>query len=342
MNDWTLMKVWNESLGKKEDRVPEPRERLFASELGRSDIDLILKLRGEKPSNEPDDRAYRKFNAGDLYEWFVSLILLKCGIYINTQTPVKFSLPGLLEVSGRLDFIAGGKPRYDDGLEEVNKIISTLNLPPLFSFMSERIVKYFKENYPDGLKEKVLEIKSVAVHGFNRIEKTGKALGGHDLQAFHYAKGLNMEAAICYISRDDLRMYEIPILPNDQSLLERYVAKVTKVSEYYHKNIMPNKEPLLLFDEITLRFSTNFNVQYSSFLTHLYGFAHPEEYREKVGKPVTRWNTALGRIAQGKKITPLNQKSLDEIKNAGFNVEAIVKKVETTKPLLEEEEIIEE
>lgn len=340
MNDWTLMKVWNESLGKKEERLPEPRERLFASELGRSDIDLFLKLKGEKPSNEPDDRAYRKFNAGDLYEWFVSLVLLKCGIYITTQTAVKLKLKDMLEVSGRLDFIAGGVPRYEEASEEISKLVTYLNMPPIFSFLSEKLIAYFKENYPDGLKEKVLEIKSVAVHGFNRIEATGKALGGHDLQAFHYAHTLGKEGAICYISRDDLRMFEIPILPNDQNLLDRYKAKVKKMTDFYNSNVMPNKEPLVLFDEDTLRFSTNFNVQYSSFLTMLYGFQHPEQYKNEIGKPVMRWNTAMARHSLGKKMTPKNLESIEEIRKAGFDVDLIMKTIETKKPILEDEDLI--
>lgn len=335
MNDWTLMKVWNESLGKKEERKAEPRERLYASELGRSDIDLFLKLKGEQPTNEPDDRAYRKFNAGDLYEWFVSLILLKCGIYINKQQAVKFQLEGSLEVSGRLDFIAGGVPRYDEGLEEINKLISLLDMPPIFSFLSERIIAYFKANYPNGLKEKVLEIKSVAVHGFNKIESTGKAIAGHDLQAFHYAHGLQMEAAICYISRDDLRMYEVPILPNDQNLLERYKEKVERVSKAYFENIEPKPERMILFDKDELRFATNFNVQYSPFLTKLYGFKHPEEYKAIVGKPLVKWNSMINRVALGKKMTPLNLVSIEDIKKAGFDADKIMQYAATHKPLLE-------
>jgi hypothetical protein len=88
-------------------------------------------------------------------------------------------------------------------------------MPPLFHQVTSNFIQILKAEYPDGLDEKVIEVKSTAVFGFNKVEKTNKALAGHDLQNFHYAKGLNMEGSLCYISRDDLRMYEIPILPND-------------------------------------------------------------------------------------------------------------------------------
>jgi len=55
--NWTLAKVWNESIEKRSDRPVEPRQRIYASELGRADVDIFLKLKGEIPSNPPNARA---------------------------------------------------------------------------------------------------------------------------------------------------------------------------------------------------------------------------------------------------------------------------------------------
>ncbi len=338
--NWTLMKVWNESLIQKmsEPRKTEPRNRMYASELGRSDIDIFLKLKGEEPSNNPDERAHRKFNAGDLTEWFVKLVLVKTGIYVATQTPVKITIDNCIEVSGKLDFIAGGKPDFNKGQNEIDELIRLLELPPLFSVISNNLIEYFKQKYPEGLQEKILEVKSLAVQGFNKIEKTGKPIAGHDLQAFHYAYGLQKEAAICYISRDDWRMYEIPIFPNDQKLLDKYTEKVKRVSKYYLDDIRPELEPLFLFEEETLRFSTNFNVQYSNFLTKLYGFEHPEEYKDLVSKRVSSWNRVLGRVAKKQKMTPKNLEALEDIKSEGFDLGEIIKTLEKNQPLIEIED----
>jgi len=327
MKNWTLAKVWNESIAKRTERPVEPRNRIYASELGRSDVDIFLKLKGEVPSNPPNERSFRKFAAGDAFEWFVRLVLVRSGIYIASQTPVKTTLPNCLEVSGKLDFIAGGVPRYSEAQEEIDRLIALLELPDVFHQISTNIIEYFKANYPEGLDEKILEVKSVATYGFEKIEKTNKSLSGHDLQNFHYANGLQKEGAICYICRDDLRMYEIPILPNDQRLLARYKEKVERISQYYADDIQPEIEPVLVFDEDMGRFSKNFNVEYSAFLTKLYGFERPDLYDEKYSPLIERWNRVLGRIKEGKDMTDNNAQALVELTEHGFDVEYIKSKL---------------
>ena len=328
--NWTLAKVWNESIEKRSDRPVEARQRIYASELGRADVDIFLKLKGEIPSNPPNARAFRKFAAGDAFEWFVRLVLVRAGIYMASQTPVKTTLPNCLEVSGKLDFIAGGQPRYSEAQEEIDKLIALLELPDVFHQISTNIIEYFKANYPNGLDEKVLEVKSVATYGYERIEKTNKALGGHDLQLFHYANGLQKEGAICYICRDDLRMYEIPILPNDQKLLGRYKEKIARVSKFYFDDVQPEIEPIINFDEEMGRFSKNFNVEYSAFLQKLYGFERPDLYDEKFSPLIERWNRVLGRMKEGAKMTDNNLEALKEIAEHGFSIVEIQKKLKTT------------
>lgn len=320
---WSLSKVWNESIGRKEERPVEPRDRMYASELGRSDVDIWLKMKGEKPTNPPNDRSYRKFDAGDIFEWFVRLVLVRAGIYMASQTPVKFAIDGCVEVSGKLDFIAGGVPKYDEASGEIDKVIEYLGLPDIFNRMSKNVLEYFKTNYPDGLDEKVLEVKSVSSFGYERIEKTNKAFKGHDLQNFHYAYGLKKEGAICYICRDDLRMYEIPILHEDTKLLARYKEKIERVSKYYYENQMPEPEAVVIFDEEMGRFSKNFNVEYSAFLTKLYNIERPDVYDEMFSSSISRWNRVLGRIKEGKDMTKDNEEALQEIRDKGFDVETI-------------------
>lgn len=321
--NWTLSKVWNESIAKRIERPVEPREKMYASELGRADVDIFLKLKGEVPSNPPNERSFRKFAAGDAFEWFVRLVLVRSGIYIASQTPVKITLPDCIEVSGKLDFIAGGVPRYSEAQEEIDRLILLLELPDVFHQIATNIISYFKENYPDGLDEKILEVKSVASFGFERIEKTNKPFAGHDLQNFHYAYGLQKEGAICYICRDDLRMYEIPILPNDQKLLARYKEKIARVSKFYKDDVQPPVEQILVYDEEMGRFSKNFNVEYSAFLTKLYGFERPDLYDEQFSPLIERWNRVLGRMKEGKDMTENNLEALKEIEQNGFDIEYI-------------------
>jgi len=324
---WSLAQMWNKALEQSEERPIEKRDRIYASELGRSDVDIFLKMNGEKYTNPPNERSYRKFHAGDLYEWFVLLVLKKCGILVNKQLPVKTTLENCVEVSGRLDFIAGGVPDYDKGQQKIDELIAELEMPPLFYQVTKNFIEILKKEYPEGLDEKVLEVKSTAVFGFEKVEKTNKPLAGHDLQNFHYAHGLQKEGALCYISRDDLRMFEIPILPNDQKLLGRYEEKVKRVSGFYKENQMPEPEPVIIFDENMGRFSKNFNVEYSPYLTKLYGIERPDVYDEMYSPMIERWNRVLGRIKEGKEMTANNLEALKELEAQGFDVEYIKSKL---------------
>jgi hypothetical protein len=339
-NVWSLAKLWNKALESTNERVVEPRDRMYASELGRSDIDIFLKMQGEKPTNPPNERSQRKFHAGDLYEWFVFLILKKCGILLKKQIPVKTTLEGCVEVSGRLDFIAGGLPNYEEGQKKIDELINELEMPPLFHQVTKNFIEILKAEYPKGLDEKILEVKSVATFGFEKIEKTGKALAGHDLQNFHYVNNLQMEGALCYISRDDLRMIEIPIMPENEKLLKKYQEKVKRVSGFYKENQSPEPEPLILFDEDTGKFSKNFNVEYSPFLTKIYNIERPDAYDEVISPIIGRWNRILTRIKADKPLTKDNEAGLDEMIERNFDIDKIKKIIK--KSSLVGEEITEE
>ena len=323
---WTMAKVWNESLGTKPERATMPRNNLWASELGRSDIDIYLKLKGEEPSNKPNARSKRKFEAGDIWEWVVKIILVRAGIYQSSQEHVRSSMPELLEVTGRLDHIAGGMPNYDTALDE----IKSLDLPDGINRSAEAILDHFKLNYPQGLDKKIIEVKSLSSFAMDKVERTGKPINGHDLQCFHYVQTLRIQGAIVYVCRDDARMYECPIFVDDQVLLQKYIAKLKKITEYYINGIEPEKEKLITYDHEDHRFSKNFNVEYSSFLTRLYGFEEPSDYDAHVTPLIGRWNRVLSRVKAGKKLTANNEQALIEMHEHGFDADKIIASIPVT------------
>lgn len=324
---WTLSKVWNESLDQQEKRPVEARDRMWASELGKADIDIYLKMLGTEMTNPPNARAMRKFEAGNIWEWIMELILRRCGIYKDSQEYLKTKIDGCVEVSGKLDFIAGGKVNY----EQAESLVNDFNFPLMFTRAIKNILAYFKANYPNGLDDKILEIKSVSSFGFDKVERTGQALAGHDLQLFHYLQTKKMDGAIVYIDRDSARMIEIFVSGTDEKLSKAYESKVRRVSGFYSDKVQPPLEKTILFDETDLRFSKNFNVEYSSYLTMLYGFTDQADYDDKISPLVERWNRVLGRIKKGEKMTENNQEALAEMKEAGWDIEFIKEKVVSQK-----------
>ena len=318
---WQISKIWNESIDQGEERPVTPRSRIWASELGKSDIDIYLKLIGEEVSNPFDARAKRKFEAGNLFEWIVKLILIRCGIYNSSQDWVDNKEFGI-QVTGKIDHLAGGVPRYEEAKHE----IEALALPDMFTKATGKILDYFKEKYPDGLPTQGIEVKSTSSFGIEKVYFTGKGLAGHDLQAFHYAYNRKIPFSLLYICRDDLRMAEIPILPDDPELLARYKSKIASVASFYDKNEEPPKEPEITWDNDTERFTKNFNVEYSGYLKRNYGYATPEEFNEAWGSKIESWNRVVGRIKSRKDLTDNNKEKLSEMSEAGFDIISLITK----------------
>ena len=320
----SISKIWNDSLDNQiNERVAEPRDRIWASELGKADIDVYLKLMGEEVSNPFDSRARRKFEAGNLFEWIVKIMLQRAGVYQKSQERItqKLSAEHLM-VSGYLDHLIGGTP--------TGVGIDDLGLPELFARAGQKILRHFQEKYPNGIPEQGIEVKSTSSFGIEKVYYTNKALAGHDLQAFHYAYTKNIPFTLLYICRDDLRIAELPVLPDNKELFEQYEKKIASISHYYKNKQEPPKEPEIVWNEETDRFSKNFNVEYSSYLKRNYGYEKPDEYSDKWSPVTESWNRVITRIKSGKEMTANNQEKLEQMREMGFGslVDSLINKYE--------------
>lgn len=324
-NYWTFGHVWNKSLEEREEREMVPRSRLWASELGKSPVDIFLKLKGEKLTNPPNARSMRKFEAGNVWEWIVGLVLLRAGILQSQQDWVMFQYPDqMLPVSGKIDFLAGGKPDF----AKARKAVDEFSLPDVFNRAFKNIIAHFEKNYKNGLVTKVLEIKSLGSFMYDSLERTGKASKIHRLQCFHYLKCTGIKRGdVVYICRDDCRMMEIPVYLEDKAQEKEYYDEIKKISEYFYRDEMPPLESPIVWDDDLQKFAKNFNVAYSGYLTKLYGFKDQAEFDDIYQPTTERWNRVLGRVKRGDKMTAKNLEVLEEIRKAGYDTDNLVKKL---------------
>ena len=154
---WSLSKIWNDSLEEsRPQRLLEPREKIWASELGGSLVDRYLKMTAVAPSNPPNPRSLRKFEAGNIWESIIGYVLRRAGILLDKQGWVTYQYNGLLPVSGKLDFVAGGRPDYQKAIESIEREFNWL--PEFISRATKNIVENLRAQYPDGLDEIILEI----------------------------------------------------------------------------------------------------------------------------------------------------------------------------------------
>lgn len=334
---WQFSEVWNTTLDTPTQRPFIPRDYCYASEIGGAFCDRYLKMYGVKMSNPPNTRSLRKFQAGNIWEWVMGMILISAGMLKKKQMRVEVKLPKMLRVSGRLDFIVGAPLDWKLAKESVEKTrdgleLLGLDVPPFFFTAIDKLIdKYSGQKIADV----VLETKSISSFMMEKVQKTGIPLYHHALQIFHYVYG-NEEGIdsgkLFYIGKDDCLMQEFDV-HNDERLLEIYKSDIRTMTKYYNagfdkrnpKKLMPPIEPLVLFEEGVWKFSKNWNVEYSNYLTYLYGYETPEKYRMAWQYKINAWNRCFKRCVledtyikrEGKpdllmKLTPANKETRAE------------------------------
>lgn len=319
--DWTFASVWNDCLltySADMGRPVEPRDYIYASELGGSMIDRYLKMLGTKPTNPPNNRSLRKFQAGNLWEAIIQYVLLRAGILKRKQIRVEATLPGCLRVSGRVDFVAGGEVDYERAMREVDQLEFLLDLlPEMVQYSTKKIIQKFAEDYAGvELLTKIMEVKSCSTFVFERALRTKKANPNHQLQNFHYVFGSEEIdfGCVTYVCKDDCRLLDFPIYSTSLDIQERYEKDIHTISGYVMNKELPPREELIIFDEDACKFNKNWKVEYSNYLTKLYKFKSPMDYADQYKGIAAGFNSTFKRCVEGKNLTDLNKQRIREAK----------------------------
>lgn len=350
MKTWSVTKAWNESIA-GEEREMTPRDYLYASELGQSHIDIILKMRGTKQTNPPNARARRKFFMGNVAEDILYLALLRCGLIIDSQVRGNFQYDGLLSVHGRCDFIAGGRVDY---LKSKQAILD-MRLSDWMEAMSLKTLdKIAMEMGDTELKPIVIENKSVSSFMYEKYAASNAPNPHHAYQLFHYLKAFKMdEGRVFYTNKDDAMLLEFAVF-NPSDVEKGYKDEIAQLTEYYVLDTLPPLAKEIVFDDQAKKFTKNWRVEYSPYLTMLYPqYERPDMYVDAVKGTVSRWNRVLARIKKidsGARLKPnkkypdgapmeLTQANIDviaEIKSAGWDAKELSRVAEVTEDASED------
>lgn len=337
---WKLAGIWN-SAAMKPERPLKPRDYIYASEVGASMYDRYLKMNAVPYTNPPNERSRRKFLAGNLFEFITKQILVSAGIFHKEEIKVDAQpYPKGLEVHGRYDFVAGGYVEKDAALERLESLL----LPDYLEDVGRKIIGQLAGK---ELERYILELKSVSSYVIEKVNFIGRALPHHGLQGHHYQRNGSYRAEVAYISRDDLRMEQFAIIPEEVEPL--YQDDILRMSTYYKKKKVPPREPMATFDVLVGRFAKNFRVEWSPYLSH-YGFKTPDDYRNAVTF-VEKWNRCMSRyvlVENGAKtptgkpieVTTKNKEVRAEIIKAGYKFDELLK-VKIELGVVDEEEVIE-
>lgn len=315
---WNMAQIWNE-VAYQDVRPLVKRNYIYASEVGAPYIDRFYKMRAIAYTNPPNKRSLNKFLAGRIWEYVFKQILVACGIYKHEEVKIDATpYPNGLSIHGRCDFKAGGYVDKEDAIFN----IENLRLPEFLHLIAHRIIDKLAGA---TLEYKILELKAISTYAMQLIEMRRCAIPQHSLQAYHYQKNGKMKADIGYICKDNSLMAQFGL---DKKECEKlYQLDNEEMTYYFIKNKLPPKAPLAKFDTLTGNFSKNLGVEYSVYLTKIYGFKNPDEYRDAT-KFTLRWNRALSRyaLAETGGLTPTGKKIEITANNKAVKAEIIAAK----------------
>jgi len=336
---WNFAQLWNESIISVPQRPLTARDYIYASEIGGSFIDRYLKMYGVAMTNPPNHRSLRKFSAGHVFEWIVSLVLTMTGVLKSKQLRGEYQLEGMLPVAGRFDFIAGGQVDFEAAKKEIENLqrlfaSSASDMPPIVIHAMNMFVEDFAAKFKNNpLKEVVFECKSISSFMSDKIARTNKPMAHHVMQCLHYLLSNDMdESYLVYVSKDDLISYQFSVTPTQENIA-MYAEDVRQMTEFYRKGFdkknplkfAPPKEKEVIFDTDTLRFSTNYKVEYSPYLSLLYPeYTMPKNYQDRWSKSVSSWNRTFKRCINNDKMTALNLEAIKDAKTVFPNWDELV------------------
>lgn len=308
-----LIDIWNRVTERDFGRALVKRDYMWASEIGGAYADRFLKMAAVPYTNPPNARSQRKFKAGNVWEWLLYHLLDTAGLLIESQQEV-WSNPihGGLLIKGKIDFLVGGnanKKKVDAEMIEIEDLEMKRHFQALPDFMY-----HVYNELLTGLQyeETVVECKSCSAYMMDKYEQTNKPNPHHVAQLFHYAHNLQKPGLLIYISKDDCRMRQFYINPNDEGIKAAYEMDNRNFTNYYLRNERPPLELPLTIDSEGY-YSKNWRIEYSNYLTMLYGYETPGAYRDDWEKKVQRWNRIIKREKDGKKMTADNLLGIREM-----------------------------
>lgn len=302
MNKWSVQSLWNDLI--TEQREDKPRNYIYASELGYSKVDRILRMRGIKKTNPFTSRTLRVFDCGNIFEIEVMERMFRLlGLFVSTQTRHVVKTPGKLDVVGKNDPRIGGKINYEAAMERINS-------PDTSEWMKKRakaVLDKLMAQFPDGLEEVISEIKSVNSQAFwshkNKDEDTGffKGYPHHKLQLHTYIKALGIPGVLFYISKDDLTLMETRIEVGDKEIEKAWQKDVAEMTEIYNRSqhepllkklksgrvtiadwLRPYQEKDIIWNENKQEYEKNWKVLYSGHLTLVTGYEGQDDWEKSV------------------------------------------------------------
>ncbi|MHA1225109.1 MAG: hypothetical protein ACTSPV_00035 [Candidatus Hodarchaeales archaeon] len=248
-------------------------------------------MKGIQPTNPYDDRVLRIFSTGKEFHHLLCKVFEKIGVLQEKEKRVEIpENKEMLPIVGYFDMKLGGFTNWN----EARKRVKEYGFSEFVEAVSLKIIDNLEKEYPKGLTPLIAEIKSVNSNAFwAKKDYIGSGYLHHKLQLYTYliATGIE-EGRLFYISKDDLTLQEGIIFLNDQNLRKMWEEDVKTMTNYYRKDIVPPKEPDIIFNETKHKYEINWRIARSLYLTKITGKTK-KEWEKEVKKELRKKNQLL-------------------------------------------------
>jgi hypothetical protein len=280
-NHWSIQQFWNDTALPNNSWPAKPRDYVYATEIGAPLIEVFWKLKGEPVTNDFSDLIVRKMEAGNFMENLIVWVFKRCGILKEWQGTVRFEDAKYLPVHGRLDVVAGHDGNWEETIKKVEQFYETMDQAwldfPYYSIAKEKskiLLRGLAEQYPNGLTDKIYEIKSLNSHAFwkSNGERIGTPYDRHRKQLGLYQMVKNLPGSFLYIDRDTMAISEIPNILTDE-LQKEILDWLEKITFYYKNNTEPPLPELIVWEEDKRQWAFNWEVERSVYRDKIIGGA---------------------------------------------------------------------
>jgi hypothetical protein len=255
----SIQNTIDEMLAKKGD-PRGPKDCWYVTDYGRCPRGAYLERQGTANPNPPDERTMRVFKMGYMVEDFVVEALKNKGIVLSTQESVVYPEIG---VRGRSDVVISDKG-----------------------------------------DAQLVEVKSMHSAGFHWRLKSGfQPLEHHKAQALMYMGKLrekyteSLKACICYVSKDDLLIQQIPV-QWDEDEYNEIINHFKELERCWKAQELPELISAVVFDEQKKKWQVNWKAKYCGHHAICTG---DDEWELKANAEVKRLNKLIEKPKKDKK-----------------------------------------
>lgn len=383
---WSIQPFWNGSIPISAFRENQPRDILFASDIGASFYDMYLRMQGIQATNRASDTARRKMEAGNFYEAVVVWVFKRCGILKETQGKIRLlDDPDYLPIYGRFDILSGHDGNWNatraefdelfkkldgdyiataevateimlsEGVEvtpeTIKAFIAGFNAAKITGFdfpflnitkkISLATIEKLSELFPDGLHDKIYEVKSINSRAFWKgDEMISRAYDHHIKQLSFYQifreQEKIMPGSFLYIDRDSMCLSELPNVVN-MTVVKEVFEWVEKMTYYYRNKIEPPKPECIIFDAAEGKYVFNWLIGWSEYKDLILDGKSEEEIgaeirsRNKTLREKALLKSAhLGETKHGNK----KYKTAIDLINKGVSIDDVFKKTNVSIEML--------